>query len=240
MRYMLGISGLQNILCNFRDPRHGWVCFSSLISKREYITYLEFMDLGMLYVILWKLWTRKQFFRADGTLCPQTMSGTEKGGKDVCLPWLWRSECQMSCEAQYPWVFLLVFLGVRLDSVETSFAKPPFLGSRNYYGISSFWISEMYNLRYGTRNKFSQRPKLPETTVRKSLKSPVRISAANIIPRKCLSWNLYITAPKMNCPKNKVLWCNILGTDGNLEHGCVKFAHSSLSSFILFGLKHLV
>ena len=43
----------------------------------------------------------------------------------VRLSWLWRSECQMHCWAQCPWVFL-VSLGVTLDSAETPFAKTPF------------------------------------------------------------------------------------------------------------------
>ena len=45
--------------------------------------------------------------------------------QDVRLSWPWRSECQMNCWAQYPWIFF-VALGVTLDSAETPFAKTPF------------------------------------------------------------------------------------------------------------------
>ena len=59
-----------------------------------------------------------RFFFLKGDFC-----------KNVRLSWLRRSECQMYCWVQCPWVFF-VFLGVTLDSAETSFAQTPFLGSR--------------------------------------------------------------------------------------------------------------
>ena len=42
--------------------------------------------------------------------------------KIVRLSWLRRSECQMYCWVQCPWVFI-VFLGMTLDTAETPFAK---------------------------------------------------------------------------------------------------------------------
>ena len=60
-----------------------------------------------------------------------TISGAKARGvlevgfcKHVRLSWLWHSECQMYCWAQYPWLFC-VSLGVTLDSAETPFAETP-------------------------------------------------------------------------------------------------------------------
>ena len=52
---------------------------------------------------------------------PYTTHPVKKGGfcENVRLSSVWRSECQMYCRAQRPWV-LFVSLGVTLDSAETS------------------------------------------------------------------------------------------------------------------------
>ena len=61
--------------------------------------------------------------------------------------------------------------------------------SQHYYGIDLFSISEMYKLSHGARSEFFQRPKTPEITARKPVKSPVRI-----------------TAPKKNSKTISVMW----------------------------------
>ena len=57
-----------------------------------------------------------------------SLSGTKKRGflegsfcNNLCLSWLWRSECEIDCWARYPWV-LFVSLAVTVDSAETPFA----------------------------------------------------------------------------------------------------------------------
>ena len=65
--------------------------------------------------------------------------GVSEGGfcKSLRLSWLWRSECQMDCRIQYPWLFF-VFLGV--DSAEAPFLlKPPCLSLMREYTIF-FWV----------------------------------------------------------------------------------------------------
>ena len=74
-------------------------------------------------LLVHKILVRKNWF--SGTKTRGFRRGFLQDGR---LSWLRRSECQMYCWGQYPWLFF-VSLAVTLDSTETPFAKTPCLGS---------------------------------------------------------------------------------------------------------------